>query len=147
MGYQLQSILLNGDDALAEEIRAAWPEARSKRVKVPFDGWMIALPTSLRDKISDKEPLADDGPAEDLRLRVMRWSRRMPSHPMIFIDTDCFGGTCLYTGYVCRDGELLREEPMTSRRTGALRRLVAALGVDLSTDEYFAPLTRGYFDQ
>ena len=69
------------------------------------------------------------------------WSSEFPSLVFAFIDVECFGGACLYGGFVCRRGKVtLRQEALPS----AHRMLLEHVGITLK-DDRFAPFERGYF--
>lgn len=65
------------------------------------------------------------------------WSAQHPSLTAMYLEADCFGGTCLYRGYICREGKILLKEQ-------ALDSLLAHIGVKLAGD-YFLPFERNFF--
>lgn len=86
-----------------------------------------------------------------LRLYLLGGFRVVVSEretPFVFIRADCFGGRCLYEGYVCENGAILHQaQDLRGCEGGALPRLVQALGVELATPPFVEPLTRGFFDR
>ena len=57
------------------------------------------------------------------------------------IAADCFGGTCLYFGYCCRDGEIFFKtgSPAADCHVRLLQY------VDVETSGHFGPFERGFF--
>ena len=70
------------------------------------------------------------------------WSRAFPDVTFAVVSVDCFGGTCLYGGYVVRAGDtLVRVEAESAGH----RELLGRIGVHLS-ENHFPPFARGYFE-
>ena len=69
------------------------------------------------------------------------WSRAFPSVTFAFIEADCFGGYCEYSGYCCRDGEVSNRRSRESG--GSLEALAAGVGLEIASP--FAPFVRGFF--
>lgn len=114
----------------------------------PFHGFGIAVPSrALTDGDTDEEEEQARELAHALEDELVIWSQRYSDMQFVFINADCFGGTCLYSGYICQSGTILDRAKNASMSDGdGLPRLVRALGVELDDSGYFAPLTRGFFD-
>ena len=78
--------------------------------------------------------------------KLVAFSRDFSRSTFVYLEADCFGGACIYSGYAAQAGKVrLTISPESAKEgTEPLRQLMAALGVDLG-DGYFAPLTRGYW--
>jgi hypothetical protein len=42
-----------------------------------------------------------------LEDELVDWSQQYPHVKFVFINADCFGGTCFYAGYMCQNGVVL----------------------------------------
>ena len=140
MGYRFVGFFAQAGDELLEAAGQQWPGVRRKRIRDPFIGIGVASPEIVyADTYEDWERAIEV--AFDIEDGLPDWSNRYPDVLFVFIDEDCFGGTCLCEGYACRNGAILER----ADSDGALDRLVAHLGVKLRRG-YFAPFRRGYFD-
>jgi hypothetical protein len=74
---------------------------------------------------------------------VPGWSARFPEVGFAFIEAECVGGTCLYSGFVCRDGAVGMKVDGGAEGHVAL---LAAVGVRLP-GRHFVPFVRGYFQR
>jgi hypothetical protein len=87
------------------------------------------------------EEEARDDIAYGLEEQLAAFSRRTPDRSWAYIDVDCFGGTCLYDGFIARDGEHRYSLAAASQR-GHLE-LLEHLGVTgLNSD--FEPFHGGF---
>src|SRR5262249_28655254 len=111
LGYRFRGFFSDGDDTAMTAAVCRWPYCSAKAITAPFRGFGLRAPDPDREAESDEEyerllalPHAvEDGLAE--------FSRAFPGAKFVFIDADCFGGTCIYTGFVAQAGEVsLREE-------------------------------------
>lgn len=121
-----------------------WPFCTAKAIATPFQGFGLCAPDPERDANSDEEyerllelPFA-------VERGLAEFSREFPAAKFVFIDADCFGGTCIYTGFVAQAGEVLLKVEKAETGTESLQRLLAPLGVQLKSG-YFAPFVRGYW--
>lgn len=129
-------------EGLMEAVEERWPGADVSRICEPFDGIGLRLP--------DADP-AD--PSQYIMVvecqdELPAWTTLFPDLPFVYINADCHGGDCLYTGYVCRNGAKVDEERPGEldvfSNPGALTRLLSHLGANLAHDEYFRPFERDY---
>ncbi len=74
---------------------------------------------------------------DDVRDGLPEWSRAFPAVTFAWVEAECFGGQCGYSGFSCRDGQ-------SSPTSGGLHTPLAAVGVELETG-YFEPFVRGFF--
>lgn len=147
MGFR-QHIILSGtlDEAARDRaIRAAldkWPFLRLPRDLGCFPGRLVLGLPELTDYL-----FQDDAAFEAAQEQVERvedelpgWSGAFPGSLFAFLEAECFGGTCRYFGYVCRDRVRLEEGP-----PGAQGHLAPLRQLGIQTDGYFEPFTRGFF--
>jgi hypothetical protein len=76
-----------------------------------------------------------------LESGLLEWSQGFPDIFFAYIEADCFGGTCVYSGLVCRDKTILeRVESSYHAHVSLLRH------VDIITRGPFKPFTRVFFE-
>lgn len=143
MGFRFRGFFSDGDQAAMAAALARWPFCAARPIMTPFRGFGLRTPDPDRDAESDD----DYDRLLDLSYSVERGlaehSRALPAATFVFIDADCFGGVCLYTGFVVRAGEIcLRVDEQ--KGVDNLERLLKPLGVTLGSG-YFEPFTRGYW--
>lgn len=149
MGFQ-QDIVVSGpvDPPLKQAILAAargrWPFVRLPRQDRHPPHACFAPPERTDYLFASQEEyervLERSGEVED---GLAGWSRGFPAVAFAFVEADCFGGTCLYGGQVCRDGQVVARQPSDA---GGLAALLQHVGIALA-DGSFAPFQRGYFDE
>ena len=135
MGYLFHGFFASYADGLLAAAAEQWPTARARMIHEHFYG------VGLRAK--DYRESQDDEEAERILAiadEVGPFSLRFPETTFVYIEVDCFGGTCVYEGVVWRGGERV----VTETGDGALRRLLSHLGARLDDREYFRPFERSY---
>ena len=143
MGYRFSGFFIDQDDPqLVDRIRTRWPLLHAQPIHSPFLGYGFAFPDHERC-LSDEEAEAILEQRDSASDELPVFSASYPDATFLWVDADCFGGTCLYSGYGCRDGHILVKEE--SPTTNSLRPLVQVFGVELRPDQYFSPFTRGFF--
>ena len=122
-----------------------WPFCTARTIATPFSGFGIRAPDPDGEAESDEEyerllelPYA-------VRCGLAEFSRDFTDVAFVFIDADCVGGTCIYTGFVARAGVVVEQVTENATGTGQLERLLKPLGVQLRSGN-FAPFARGYWD-
>src|SRR5262245_43017626 len=141
MGFYLRCAIAKVDDpVIAERIVVAAAElfppfVRVRRFSQPFAGVIAGYdPTDAHEKLVDNfaahgyadEEAAYEDAAEAIDSRIGDLSHEFPDVPFAFVDVDCFGGTCMFRGYVVKDVAVTHREEASS---SAHVRLFAALGV------------------
>ena len=157
MGFYLRCAIAKVDDpVIAERIVVAARElfpafVRSRRFSQPFDGVITGYdPVAAHEQIVEKfaehgyadEEAAYEDVAEVIENRIGDLSHEFPAIPFAFVDVDCFGGTCMFRGYVVKDVTVTHREESSS---SAHVRLFQALGV-ADPQWHFPPFTRGFMD-
>jgi hypothetical protein len=128
MGFRFRGFFSDGDEAAMAAAVSRWPFCAAKPVTVPFRGFGLRAPDPDREAESDEdyERLLELPYA--LERGLTAFSQGFPAARFVFIDADCFGGTCIYTGFVVQAGEVdLREEAAVAG-TESLQRLLLPLG-------------------
>jgi hypothetical protein len=148
MGFKFSGFFAQGNAAILDAALQIWPGCRGRLITEPFHGFGIAVPEhALTYGDLDEEQEQSQELAYALEDDLVGWSQQYPETVFVFLNADCFGGTCLYAGYVCQNGRVLERVQDRERGGIALPRLVHALGVELDDSYHFTPLARGYFDR
>ncbi len=151
MGYTFDGWFAVAGAGLLRAAQARWRGGRGRLIDTPFQGVGFAAPDP-EEWLAVAISRGKDGTAaydaalaliDRIYAELPGWSRRFPRVTFVYLHADCFGGTCFYDGFVCRNGERLWL--VGPGGDEALRQLVAPLGVELDTGGSFAPLSRGYF--
>lgn len=147
MGFQFAGFFAQAQSEVLADALQRWPGCRGRLITGPFHGFGIAVPSrALTYGDTDEEQEQAQALAYALEDELVGWSRKYPEAVFVFISADCFGGECLYAGYICQNGAVLERVQDIDERDGiALPQLVRALGVELDDSGYFAPLTRDFF--
>lgn len=112
-------------------------------INSPFSGFGVAFVEQ-----AVPTPTPDDDPESiESAKRMTAFSARHPAATFVYVYAECFGGTCEYAGFACRDGKRVHDEPFrdVAGDREVLRRLILQLGIDLGPSAYFEPLGREYF--
>ena len=118
-----------------ERAAQLWPGAAIVDVHDPFQG--VAL------RAVDPHPCIEDDEARfvlEFGDPLLRLSQEFTALTFVYIEMECWGGACLYSGEVFQGGKIVAGE----RGEKALTRLLQHLGVKLDDGEYFAPLDRSF---
>lgn len=144
MGYRFQGFFSDGDEVAMAAALNRWPFCKAKHITSPFRGFALRAPDPDREAETDEEyehllelPFA-------IYRDLVEFSRSFPAAKFVFVDADCFGGTCIYTGFVAQAGEVSLRETAEQTGTEPLQRLLEPLGIRLQSG-YFEPFTRGYW--
>ncbi len=141
MSFHLMAIFAKADKALMKEASKRWPEAKCKAIEGPFKGMAIASPYINKADTEEEYEKANDV-GYDLEENLPEFSKQYPETVFVFVEVDCTGGTCLYKGYVCKNGETIAKE----KGKGALKPLINHLGIELNGEQFFEPFKRGFFE-
>ena len=148
MGYR-QNIIVSStlEDATREQAlqnaRSRWSFLRSPRQSdVYSDRLLLGLPELtdyLFDEDADYETALEQ--SSQIESELLTWSQEFPVAAFAYIEADCFGGTCGYSGFACRAGSIIeRVEPGEHAHVTLLRQ------VGIVTDGLFEPFKRVYFE-
>jgi hypothetical protein len=145
MGYQFKGFL-TADPNTADAARHRWDFCQVRRVEEQFEGFIIRCPSE-----NDLHPTENDKGLErllalidEVRSNLAELSLQFPRSPFVYVEVDCFGGTCMYGGAHFLGGkEIATFKPGVE--VGKLAEVLKPLRVQLGTDGFFMPFTRGYF--
>ena len=157
MGFYLRCAIAKVDDVShATQIEATAAElfppfVRSQRFEQPFAGVIIGYdPVATHERLvenfaahgyTDEEAATEDAEAA-IWNHMGELSLAFPDVPFAYIDVDCFGGTCMFDGFIVKDGLRTHVEKSSS---SAHQRLFEHMGVD-DPQWHFAPFTRGFME-
>jgi hypothetical protein len=142
MGYRFWGCFAKCPDekSAKEIIRSAsekWPDAKSKIIKEPFFGIGVSMP-DFRDA-QDDETYEKTFAIEE---QLPEFSKNFPEQNFVYVEADCFGGTCLYEGYICKKGEVIFK---AKSEKDSLIKLMKEIKVKLDKKGHFKPFERGFF--
>jgi hypothetical protein len=151
MGWEFAGFFACAHAEVTNTALERWPGVRGRLIAEPFQGVGIGVPERA---LTYDEPEGSQEAAQELAWAVEQdlpvWSAQFSATTFVFLRADCFGGHCIYEGYVCQKGEILvraQDDQEESDDGGAaLRKLVVALGVELPDPPVFAPFVRGFFE-
>jgi len=181
MGFQQHVVVssaVSADDrqAILSAAFTRWPFARSPHNPDSYPDRVVFAPPELTSYQFSGSADSSKGFEQNIDVKngLPEWSRAFPTVTFAYIEANCFGGGCDYTGYCCRDGDTVGgtlveetvsepdppadEEPMTAeslrrrvearmvRTYGGLQGLLEHVGIELETG-YFEPFVRGYFSE
>jgi len=144
VGYRFRGFFSDGDEAAMAAARGRWPYFTARSIATPFHGFCLRAPDPEREAESDEEYERLLELSFVVERDLVEFSRGFPAAKFVFIDADCVGGTCIYTGFVVQAGEVIVRVMTAQTGTEPLQWLLEPLGVRLQTG-YFAPFARGYW--
>lgn len=121
-----------------------WPFCTAKSIDTPFHGFGLRAPDPDRGAESDEEYERLMELPFVVERGLVEFSLLFLTAMFVFIDADCFGGTCIYTGFVVQAGEVRLRMEEAQAGAEPLQRLLEPLGVQLQSG-HFAPFNRGYW--
>lgn len=147
MGFDLTIVISSPLDremkeALLSRAKASWPFIRFPQTDLLPAHAHFALP-ELTDYLFDDVGLYEKAVDQNGEVEgtLPDWSSRFPLIGFALIHAECFGGTCLYSGYVCQDGKIHFQQKGDGR---GHQELLKNVGLVLDND-FFAPFQRAYF--
>ena len=140
MAYHFSGFFARAKPELIESARTRWPGCRGRVITDPFKGIGVSSPP-MDDADSDEAYEEACDIAATLYAELPEWSRSYPDQIFVFVDANRFGEIWEYEGYVCHNGEIRAR----TRGDGALKRLVAFLGVRLDDGQRFEPVEREFY--
>ncbi len=147
MSYQFNGFL-TADAEASEAALRRWDFCEVKRLDDQFDGFIVRCPNML-----DLHPLDGDEAAEQLLAQIDEvktglapLSAQFPAAFFVYIEVDCFGGVCMHKGMHLQGGAVVATFGAGEYEVD-LATLLQPLGVHLNEDQFFKPLTRGFFQR
>lgn len=145
MGYQFKGIFCDGDSIVMEAILDQWPICTGRVISESFSGFGIRCPDPDLETDTDEEYDALDEQVFAFEQAIEGISSEFHNLLFVYVHADCFGGTCVYRGFVARDGRIQDTVDSVEPGFANLKRLLAPLGVQ-SVDP-FPPFVRGYWEE
>jgi hypothetical protein len=138
-GFFLRTAAQDNLPELVSSIKEQWLRAVYRLVKEPFVGLGVRM-TNFTWGVDDEKG-EEQFAIED---KLPTWSTQHPFLTVVYLEADCFGGTCCYRGYVCRNGKMLLKEEDLEGGLESLDRLLTPIDVKLA-EGYFPPFERNFF--
>src|SRR5262249_55897986 len=123
--------------------QSRWPFARRPRQSNTYsDRLLLALP-ELTDHLFDRDEDRETVIGQNSRIEseLSAWSREFPAAVFAYVEAECFGGICEYSGFACRGDAVIERVDLSD---DAHVRLLRHVGI--VTDGVFEPFTRAYFE-
>lgn len=145
MAYRFRGFFTEWNPDLGEAACRRWPGCTWRPIYEPFVGTGVRCPDA-----GQATDAAHYNRLLELTYRIERelpeFVARFAEPVVVFVEAECFGGTCLYAGWVLRGGSLELLVRMADAEPGPrnLERLLAPLGAEL-TGGHFAPFVRGFW--
>src|SRR5258708_10730868 len=119
-----------------------WPGGVFRKIHEPLEGIGLRMPD-----VNPSDP-SQFMMVMECESELLAWTTNYPSLKFVYVEAHCHGGSCIYTGYVCQNGEIIAKEapsdPDCVRNPGILTQLFCHLDVQLSEEEHFRPFERNY---
>jgi hypothetical protein len=144
MGYRFQGFFSDGGEKVMQAALARWPCSTARSISTPFLGFGLCAPDPDRDAESDNDYELLLELAFSVERGLPEFSRGFPASTFVFINAECFGGVCDYSGFVVKAGAVCLQVDPGDSGSEALQHLLRALGVQLQSG-YFEPFVRGYW--
>ena len=173
MGFSLRCVITPVADAdeaarVLATLTEALPHTRGRVFEAPFLGVLVGAdpgdvceaydrdPAAFADALARIHAVEDcfDPDDEDERAAAVGWlmptllpaaSAAVPDRTLAYVDVDCFGGVCMYSGELVRAGQTLLRLPDLG--PDHHQRLLAGLFAEpRELDWYFPPFERGFLD-
>lgn len=139
---------------IIDSIENTWSDTIVKIMKTPCVGIAVKMPDLI--EIFSNKKYNETGSYEisleveeklseimySLEKNLPDWSKNFPKQKFVYIDSDCFGGICLESGFVCNNGVVIFIQESEEKYLGNLLEKG-----EIQLKWYFEPLTRGYFDK
>jgi hypothetical protein len=144
MSYNTKSIIAEyssiADETILTQLLADFKHIQVKIFEAGFKGLVAQL-----NIMKIYQTMDDEGEAYELinslENGMENLSRKFPHKKFAFIEVDCFGGACIYSGFVMQNGEILLEQ--SNNPSGHIP-LLQAISPTYS-GHYFEPFTRDFF--
>jgi hypothetical protein len=144
MSYNTKNIIAEytgaEDDTILAQLLAEFKHIQVKTFQAGFKGLVAQL-----DTMKIQKTIANEDEAYELMAvledGIENFSQKFPHKKFAFIEADCFGGACIYFGFVIQNGEVLWNQSYD--HSGHIPLLQA---INPSYEgHYFEPFTRDFF--
>ncbi|MCA9919732.1 MAG: hypothetical protein KC445_17365 [Anaerolineales bacterium] len=114
-----------------------------KQIENPFHGLGVKLD---EDESYDDESFEAFYEQEKALVSTIKsLSIQFPKSTFAWIEVKCFGGTCLYIGFVMQNGIQQFSKIEYDSDPTILPKILSFLGITLADNLFFEPFTRGYW--
>lgn len=154
MGYYTFNIITTSDTEqdpqLLEDLTSAFKGTiKAKTFETTVKGVIgqidiLKLEDAQYNNLSEENDLCPniDDIIFELPDQVVQFSLLYPNKKIAFIEVECFGGVCLYEGFIVQNGIKLKEESSSDRaHIALLKEIYSKYGNEI----YFEPFTRDFF--
>jgi hypothetical protein len=147
VSYRFRGFFTGWNPDLAEAASRRWPGCTWRPIYEPFLGVGVRCP--------DPGAATSGAHYNQLLELTYRIERELPGFAaefgdptVAFVETECFGGKCVYGGWVLQAGAIQLLIPLAESTPGTrtLERLLEPLGVRLEGGR-FTPFTRGFWGE
>ncbi|MFO1351522.1 MAG: hypothetical protein U1F68_12990 [Gammaproteobacteria bacterium] len=118
MGFQSAVIVSSSASAeqrkrMLDQAIRCWPFIRLPRQDSDLTSHALFSPPEMTDYLYGTTEEYEDMLEQNDRVwaELQDWSRQFPTVTFAYIDADCSGGVCLYSGFTCCNGARLAEQP------------------------------------
>ncbi|QSI32521.1 hypothetical protein GNX71_24235 [Variovorax sp. RKNM96] len=146
MGYIFRGFLTNAREC-SEVVSRLLPYCEIKHEYEALDGLIVRFPCEddLHPMAGEDEYLHVLDQIHEAREVLKVISNQFAEDLFVYVDVECFGGTCINLGTHLLNGETIRAFD-TPESEVDLEELLRPLRVQFGPDQHFKPFTRGYFE-
>jgi hypothetical protein len=147
MGHTFKGFFTK-DESVAKSAKDKWPFCQLKESTGQVDCFIVRCPdeNDLHPAASQEEYEAVCEQYISVEEGISEFSTEHAHHLLVYLEADCFGGVCDYTGFHVQDGTKTKIFDDHDAPAEILKEIVAPLDVKWNKGIYFEPLVRGYFD-
>ena len=147
MGYRFRGFFTHWHPEVGEAAVRRWPGCTWRPIYEPFLGVGVRCP--------DANSATSGAHYNQLLELTLRIERELPEFAagfgdltVVFVEAECFGGACVYGGWVLQSGAIQLLIPLSESAPGTriLEQLLEPLGVKLDRG-HFAPFARGFWGE
>lgn len=147
MGYTFRGFFTK-DEKVAISAMEKWPFCQLKKASNQVECFIVRSPDE-----NDLHPTASQDDYENVCTQyvtveeeLVDFSSEYPSHLFVYLEADCFGGVCEYTGFHAINGQKIKVYDNYDAPADILKEILSPLDVKWQNGIYFEPLVRGYFE-
>jgi hypothetical protein len=144
MSYNTKNIITDyvgaEDEGIIAALLATFKYSQAKTFQAEFAGLVGQIDTmKLQKTVFDEDEVHTWSYAMEEGLED--FSKQFPHKKFVFIEADCFGGACIYSGFAVQNGEILFQQSYDHNGHIKLLQEISPT----YTEFYFEPFTRDFF--